>query len=482
MVVKSKFTKNSKFIKSKKGSDITLKQVVLMVFAVALILVVTGFGAKIWSSFFPSGDKSSVKSFDSIYSVISTPPLVKDQYYSTSMGIYVEKNHYIVFFPNTNDDLYDCTSEYQATTSKRYYKPKVCNGKQCICLYLDKPVGTSEGREKNVVRCHTFDQIWSVTAKQFALNDKACSDKDILNYGSYLMVKHSDSKTEMNNLLILDDTPENRLYVKDISRHICNDPSKVDESKLCLNKKDGDVLKPSTFEEFTAIHNACLWDGDSISAKCVYDTASSICKLDCSDKESTKCNFDYKQCKDYNDIPSYGFEFINKDYSAGHYYMCTSPEYFCNFDCAIEPVMVYPSKCGWDADILGTRENDAKEIISCDPNAYSEIRAKCDFKYSTVLPANRYIVSYNTKDKDCTKFMDDNFYSQIKVLSCKPGSETSCAAFIKSNVDGTKNCGIRFLQEGSRFVLLSYDTRPQGCTTLKDWFIEADYCTAKAQS
>ena len=139
----------SRKIKNSKKGDIVLTFLVLLLVAGAMIYYVSSFTGSIWGVFFPSPDKATIKSFETIYTLINSKSYSGKQYDSGIMNIYLKDGYRIFLF---GPDGLQCGAQQTSSVdnqgniitnsaSVKLPLPKECTaGKNCLCLYKDQPL------------------------------------------------------------------------------------------------------------------------------------------------------------------------------------------------------------------------------------------------------------------------------------------------------------------------------------------------------
>lgn len=486
--------------KNSKGNLIA-QFVVLLVVAVILILVVTSFGAKIWATFFPNSDKSTVKNFDMLYHVLNAKSVSQNPYDYTPLNIYLKKDYRILFFENdeincgtktiitTGGGTVPTTST--STTTVNYYKPSKCEKEKCLCLYKDEPSTNIKKKDNNVVKCYQMLGQINTIKDRFQINLKTCdagtntqasafsSSGTNTEYSSYLIIKYDyyndDTQITTPYIYVLEDTEYNQKINKELSIPRCRN-GKDDVTKLCNGKKDGTVIevkKQSDIKILETISKGCQPDFKSTSITCEFKpgTTNNECNILCkTGDETNKCTTTYKNCEGYNQIKGvYDIGYINPNHDFKYYYMCLNDKEYCNFE----------NNCG--ITILEVYANRADPSGGYDPKSNSELSAKLEACKVTVNTHFNYaktqrwfITSYDDTNPECVALFDQKFYEKQQVLACAPDKLDECKAFINTK---TTDCEILGIQNGANYWITHYNEDLDKCPEIYSLFININFCT-----
>jgi len=486
------------FLKPKKG-NLVAQFVVLLVVAVILIFVVSSFGAKIWQAFFPSADKSTIKSFDSVFNVFNAKAASQQDYDSTTINIYLKDGYRIIFF---DGEKLECLHDHwYGPTIGTAYAPKECTkGKQCMCLYKKMPSLKQQStdmkdRESNLVKCYSFENHINIELKNFDFNNIACNNKDTDSYGSYMFIKRTIYPPilpeKKDYVYVIEDNDANRALDADWSIPVCKT---TDSSNPCYGKRNGDTVEATDQNSLGKIDRYCKTkDKDitykSTSVKCEYLEGGTDCDTNCKDSDVTdQCNVTYSTCEDYNQlISSMGFnlnvEYISADEEYKYYGMCKFDATFCDIGkspggqsvgCGIADWNIYACK---DSKTGATETN-----TDCAP-PYTTVSGLEDTDCKVELLKNLdettlytgvfvgYIASYDTTNKKCNDYMIDKFYDKQPVMVCKKDMSDMCQKYIK---DKEKTCKLKFIAYGQDYWLMHYDSTCE--KDVKELFASVSFC------
>jgi len=480
------------FLKPKKG-NLVAQFVVLLVIAAILIFVVSSFGAKIWQAFFPSADKSTMKSFDAVFNMINTKGVSLQDYDSTNMNIYLKDGYKIIFF---DDGKLECRNQHWGMPiMATYYAPKECtSGEQCICLYKKVPAVAPETdtkeREKNLVRCYSFQNRINIDTTYFDLNRIVCNAKDIDPYGSYIFIKRQVYPENKGYIYVLESNDTNNALDANWSIPVCKTS---DLSNPCYGKRNEDVIEATDQASFDKIYSYCSnsQNNNGVSYKslgvlCEYPQGGTDCKTDCrQDDVASLCGTTYSKCEDYNNLQGHMRDstsrddfftatYINED-DFKNYIMCNNDRSFCNvgnsLGCNIVTLDVYASHNYISGGCKNTAKGDAV-VNDCLPSASTAadlegVDCKIEFLKDSsgdIIESNNFvtfITSYNTNNIKCKAYINTYFYDKQSIMTCKDSKTDECKIFIESK----DNCQLRFIADGQNYWLTHYDSSNPDCST-----------------
>jgi hypothetical protein len=444
-------SKNKKIMKR---GNIVAQFAVLLVIAVIMIFIVTSFGAKLWSAFFPSGDKSALNSFETVNTMINAVMASPYHYESNIVGIYMAKNYEMVFYYSQALSCHDVrmigyNDVRQVDASRTYYAPSECTSKdtgqfkQCICLYDDDPVYNNEKRkDRRVIRCKTFDKDLAINHRYFELNQGLCLKDSKDKYSSLIIAKNvtSDGKHE---LMILSDTDANRKLNEEWNVPMCADTGNI--GGICMGVRDGTIINVDE-KNFGLIYSYCSnLEGKAYkttSVKCIYDKSQNNCKIDCSIGDiSGKCGTTYTSCSDFNKDPGI-VQHIDKYQNYGNYQACAEDSKYCGLGCGADY---------WEPYIcLNTPSGEMDKTC--------ELPQGC--AYDTLMPTGmlrKFLKSYDESKPECKQFVEQKFLkTKGKILDCKAEKEFDCTIFA---INKKTECDIKYLVDGSIYWITSYDVK-----------------------
>jgi hypothetical protein len=470
------------FLDTKKG-NIVAQFVVLIVIAVIMIFVVTAFGAKIWSSFFPNEDKSSLSSFEALFSVIEAKSVSEAQYDSTILNIYLKKDYNIAFF---TDGKANCAeTHWYGPTVTIFNAPSECEtGKQCLCLY-DGELNRNRGKEdKNLVKCHTIAKTMKIDRDYFYLNNGICGSPD--RYNSYIIAKRIVTTTPY--LYVLPDNEGNRTLDEKWKIPMCNTPS--DRGSLCLGKSDESVVTFNDDINMTMLYDYCKKENIiSTSIKCKYydgTTGADVrgCKLDCDYGSITHETL--RSCSNFNkNFGPNNEKYVSKNQNYRYYYMCDHDADYYKNGCDISQWNVYICKASVDGaqnddcypyDLADMCEaSDGTNIPDCYVTKEYWITV-CDIEYANAdglySTDGKFIISYNINNANCKAYMDKNYYTNKgTVYACKSDIQ-GCRTFITTNKD---SCSLKYMSANDNYWITYYDSKCD--SQVKNLFEIAYFCT-----
>jgi len=493
--------------------------VVLLVVAVILILFVTSFGAKIWASFFPNSDKSTLSSFEMMYQVINAKILSQKTYDSMSINIYMKENYRILLFNeplNLNGDTFGTASCWDNAVT--FYSPKVCETSQCICLYNKMPVDGKENKEKNVVKCHKFINNTNFDVNYFDINNRVCNsvktsrnpnkENADTTYKSFMVIRRTtyeyppklQTPNTINTLVpkayvyIIEDNESNRALEKEWSIPRCDIDKTGDALKeLCNGQIDGTVIgpsgkiKPNDEILLKTIYDNCKKNtpstiSTSITCKFTNNVETHECFASCNDISSicttNAITSNNDKCDIYNQINGiYDIKYITSNYNHQYSYMCVNDANYCNVAstssmCQPKPLQVYTymaNSKGTYTPKTTTTGNGQEDIIQ------GKIQKCITDKFA--IGNNEILVkSYDTTDADCNNIFKANFNDARTVYTCNPDNIQKCEQSIKDNII---KCAFKTISQSGKTWITSYND-DQTCTELKDTniFLEVDLCTS----
>ncbi|MGV8172509.1 MAG: hypothetical protein ACP5OA_07505 [Candidatus Woesearchaeota archaeon] len=450
---------------------------VLLVIAVIMIFIVTAFGAKIWSSIFPSDDKSTLKSFETLYTTINMISQSPLDYDSITLGTYLAKNYEVIYF---NEPVLQCEKQQTYTTggmvptsntytvTKEYYMPTECEpNKQCICLYDDDPVDNEDKRNKNVVKCRSMTETMNIDPGYFILNRGVCYP-DMTKWNELIIAKNSTNNG--NYLFILEDNEVNRKLDAEWNSKRCpadTDSNGVVTLGICYDAKDGTIIIPETDDELDRIYQFCYGQGfKSTSVKCTYE-ATGNCQIECDISDvNSKCGITYTKCSDFN--KGIGVvNYINAIDDRELFLLCEKDmQYYCNLGCEISDWDTYICMNTIDGSISSTACNALP--IGCNEERLADRGT-----------LNKFIKSYDITNDDCRIYMEQNFYlDKHKILACKQQDMNSeCVNFVNTR-KGETDCNLKFLSVYNNYWITYYN--PNCEYEVKELFSEAYFCTNSA--
>lgn len=451
------------FLKNKKG-DITLQQVVLIVLAVAMIFIVLSFGSKIWQSFFPSADKSTTDSFNTLYNVINAKTYTDKSYDMTPVTSYIGDDYCIIYFYSKGDSVV----YYEDGKPKTFYKPTICKNEPCLCLYDDVndiadefPGNEEDEKDEDIINCKPVKNSINIDDKYYDFNGAICGDDKT--YTNYLIIRRSvtEQGSSANNpyLYILKDSDEKRAEGKTARElhNMWNVPI-CQGTNICGKKNADEVIYPKDDQDFDKFYNECNIQGDkhyaSISITCEYDASKRTCQPNCVEGDVLdECKTTYKTCEGYNQVlgvDKYITSNIeSEDYK--YYYMCKNDVKYCGAQdsinrpngCEIDTIKIYArkySEVGTDS-ALNTESNPTYNpeisgaIIENELSTILNPTIKEECKIKTInIPVksnNVFLSSYDESIENCKTHVNKYFYEQSTVMGCKQGSSTSCNDFIE---------------------------------------------------
>jgi hypothetical protein len=501
------------FLKQKKG-NLVAQFVVLVIIATILIFTVSSFGSKIWQAFFPSADKSTLKSFDAVFNVFNAKAISQQDYDSTTMSIYLKEGYRIIFF-DENGKLECKIKHWGMPAMGTFYAPKTCKpDKQCMCLYkeapaMDKPPTDTADREKKLIKCYTFENKINVDEKYSDLNKVACNNKKTEPYGTYMFIKRSVYPPELpekkDYVYVLENTEENRALDAKWRIPVCKT---LYPSNPCYGKKDGDTVEATDQSSLDKIYNYCKnKEGvayKSLSVKCEYPQGGTDCDTNCKYGDITdKCNVIYSTCEDYNQligtmgntISSTGYRFIVNYISADeeykYYGMCNNNVAYCNVNeganCFVTTWNVYACKnspSGTAYDSYGTTSclspQEDPDLKSANINCNVEFLKDLKDKVTRSGGFESFITSYDENNAKCKEYMEKNFYEKQSIMTCKKDKTDDCQKFIegKERFIGTSyKCQLKFIEFENEYWLTHYDFIYPDCEkSIKELFTTVSLC------
>jgi len=464
------------FLNQKKG-NLTAEEIIKILIAVVLIFVILALTYSIWNAIFPSPDKSSIKSFDTVYTLLKAKSESTRSYDSSTMNVYFKSDYFIVFFDN---GVLDCSKKYPnsllGSMSKIVNAPKACGGKsQCMCLYNQQLI------DKDVVKCYPLDKSININLDYFDMNNNICiavSDTTKI-YNNYIFAKYYNTTAQKDYVFILIDNDANRALDKEWSIPRCV----KDHSGLCKDEKDQTIITFGTDDKINNMFDYCQKKDPKYKTniiRCVYDEATDFCDADCSYGDiSSKCGTTYKSCSDINEDNGI-IKYIDTEYDYRNKVLCDNSKKYCdNLNaCQISSRDIYA--CKDDSSIDGSVNiNGAKcRAPPSDLKNSDDTKADCKIVYSNELSGNKiglFIESYDDGVEACQNYMDDKFYTPVSIMACRKDMLYDCEKFVEDK-DNVKNCELKYINKGDYYWLTHYNTAPSGCSDIDKYFISAQFC------
>ena len=469
------------FLQGKKGSeDIVLKAVIVIVIAIIMIFIVTAFGTKILGIFFPNEDKSTMKSFDTMYNVMNLEAGSSLGYDLTPVTLYMTKGYCVVLFDSPIVASKKNGGGAFAPTYT-FYAPDDCDKKQCICLYDGEPSQTADKKGKNVVKCSTFTTTIYTDSKYNDMSPEVCSTSGEA-YIPLLII--GNTVQDRHYTYILNNNDANKATVNNLKAvPLCpNDPVNT----ICNGQKSGTVISPTDDAGLKKIQEYCTATKDdqgnthiSTSLTCVYRDGKS-CYADCSTGDvNSDCQNKYQKCEDLNQvqgiIPYISASANTNDYK--YYYMCKNDANFCNRGCQPNLFQVYVT-------ITSTNEEGAVEpqmLLASNPNGYTlltpTIQQACNVKWSNKLAQGLvYLLSYNDSNQTCKDIIEKYFYPQKNIVFTCKSNEITCRDFISNR---KKDCLIKdYAYIDDEYSWITYYD-PKCDSDVKQLFDEVYLCGSK---
>jgi len=449
------------FLDKKKG-DIVTEFVVLIIVAVILIFVVTSFGAKIWSSFFPDEDKSTLKSFEVLFSIVEAKSVSPLQYDSTMVNLYLADDYNIAFF---TDGKANCREKHwYGPTVTIYNAPSDCEtGKQCLCLYDDTPEIALSKKDKHVVKCQSITNVMKIDKEHFFLNDRICGSPEA--YSSYIVAKRNVAGSSY--LYMIPDNDSNRKLDENWSIPMCTNNA----NSLCYGEGDGAIVTFNDDTHMELLYNYCKTQQNvlSTSIRCIYNKGTTGaddrgCDIDCKYGEASSENI--KSCNEFNKAYFGKTKYLSKDWSYKYYYMCSnSIKYYTNMKCKLNQWSAYICK----------NSVDGAENSKCHPPTTVD----CKLEYidpDVLVGTGQFITLYDTANPDCKKYMDTNYYpGKSTIWACK-SDIVGCEAFVMNK---KVDCSLKYLSDSNRIYWITYyDAKIPDCDSqIKNLFEIAYFCT-----
>lgn len=452
------------FLKKNRG-NIVAQFTVLLIIAVIMITIVSFFGVRVMSIFFPDPDKSSLQSFEMVNIVINGVMTSNFEYESETLGIYMAKNYEMVLF---YEPTLKCNNDV-------YYTPKDCGNLKCICLYDDDPVKNKERkRDKNVVKCHTFKEDVhkiNINPKYFNLNDGVCSRDSSKKYSSLIIAKRKAPETVAPEekgkeyLYIMNDIEANRQLDSGWSINRCS-PEPGNINGICSDKTGNSIFIPSTDDEASQILEHC-----KVSENVPYKSTHVFCELQktgncvvkCADGDVTKkCHATggYNFCSDFNrDRGVNNEKYVDLANNFESYWMCARDADYCDLGCEISSWKTYTCK---------NSNNGAATGTSC------TLPSDCGAKFLADTGVLKdFLQSYDDSKQECIDFVDQNFFKDNIILECK-ASDIECKSFV---LNKRAECSLKYINDGDIYWITYYDS---GCDLeVKKLFDTARFCMDK---
>jgi hypothetical protein len=298
--------KGKRYSRNSRGEFITVSFLIKIIIAVIAIFVILAFGAKIWSALFPSGDKNTIKSFNSLYSLMNSMHQSNLPYDSGTVSLYLADDHRIFLF--TKDNSIKCGK-------KTLYKPTYCEtGKNCLCLYDDDPeFDNAKDRDNNVARCQEFNTEF--IAGEFQINSgDDCKIPDTAPFFTVIIAAMKDKNRNTKVLHVWLNNDDMRRVDTELKKPVC-----PQDNTVCSLQKDGtyttqkfyynnvgdfgyeDMLQSDKYNAYDKTFDECNKQRNpTIIAKCNYEPTMNKCELECLSPQ-IQCGVTYKTCEDFNE-------------------------------------------------------------------------------------------------------------------------------------------------------------------------------------
>lgn len=436
---------------------------VKLIFALLLILLITGLLVLLWRAVFGSDNETEKDNFETLFKLIESKQKSTSEYESTRLTIYLEtgyaltSDHTIHFFP--------ANEPYLACSGVALFRPSDCkdNTKSCLCLYDSNPDRGPIDKDDDVIMCKEFQAPVDIDEIDFQLinNSEDCSRTFDGDYVNLIVGVHNVNNNKRVFVWINNDA--NAKLDAQMKKKTC-----PDTSGLCKDKKDSEIIN-----DFTQVNAECKKQDPNkayFEAKCTL--GADKCNVECS---GTDCSA--LSCEKLN---------IDEDY----FVKGSKEEYFCqnkvcNLPCENHGIEQYTCITG--------KEKECKELL--DDTTIPGFMNNCSViigPYSDFNPLKKNYQELNVYEAgDIIGFDDSNnklqincestieqYFKKYNTLVCVPGK--SCTIFTVKNPTPPaeiqqmlNTCDINPVSIAGKVYITKYNP----CPGLDEYFTPAYRCS-----
>ncbi len=483
--------------------------VVVIIIAVIMITAGSAFTAKLLGLFYPNGDKSTLKSFNTIFSVLSAKSVSTQDYDATTLNIYLRNKYQILIFED---------KELYSVSNAKVYAPSICErGKMCLCLYKDKPaVGGEKDKEtsdENLVKCNVIEKKLDMDSKWADINGVVSLTAKP--YKSYIFIKYVNysGSTPKSYLYVLEDNATNQEISKELSVPVCKTKNQND---LCFGKKNGESVEANDTTSLSKIYAFCqnkeVPKYKALGVMCEYPPVETDCQPECDYHETRDFCDKYSNCESFNRLKRDITSSITIKYMTDEdtenfqqYSLCVQDVNFCDVNdatgCSADTLKVYACKESNTGAADDPNLNDNKDEINenCLPPSNITIpelgEANCGvnfLKYSgnkvQIYERNlqtSFITLYDMNNEKCKAHMNTYFYDGVNLMVCKQGKDAECQDFIDGKdrwIRKGYDCELKVIPEGSSYWLTHYSLVEDDCKKgITELFTNVSLCKPNAQ-
>jgi hypothetical protein len=455
---------------SRKGETVSFNALLLIkiIIAVLFIIFITIAAIKIWEAIFGNADKASIKSLDTLYSLLESKAQLKTFYDSSLMNMYLKQNYQIYYFDTTDKIACSGTNSVQ----KYILKPEDCKtGKSCICLYDSQKIPEEkpkiEDRNDGVVKCYEFSK--EISLKAFEINNEYCKRNDNAQFANFIIAQQTNPSNGAQSIYVWKDNELNRKKDADLKAPRCGETSDT----ICLGQKQNEYINDPSM--YAVIYGVCANKAkQTLSAYCKYDATTNKCIVEC--RNEIGCGKNIKSCADYDKYSDNGLftnKFIltgsiaewscNNDIckisqggcSASFTYnaMCdegvdTCDDYFNKWSQSVKDACGLHEEFETDKGLVISYKDAVVQILNPDGTDSGQTQSCTDIVSQSVFKNNIPVYTYKSDQnhdtfpdsaewKSCNLFLAPN---GIKIVQLYPSSDPACSTTMAKYLTQVLNC------------------------------------------
>jgi len=489
-----------KNLSRRKKGNLVLQFVILIIIAAIMIFVVTAFGAKIWNAFFPSTDKSTIASFESLYTLMQAKSLSNKDYDSSRLTLYLKGGYAVVYF-DSGETGYVCGM--WGTVAVPIYKPDKCaKDKSCLCLYNGAPASgslSSSDRNNNVERCETFDETkGKIVIEDFNLvsydsKKGSCVYNNDKQYQTLIISEEKDSGSSnsasgssSNVLHVWLANADNVARDAYLSKPLCKNT--IPANSVCKGLRDGDIAGPardktgaityyaSYITQYSAVNTECKStnaDSKVYQAMCVYDVASQTCSLDCTASSADTVSVDCSKITSCSDYAGYYGGGTSVQYMTVHspaYAMCVNSDP-CNVNKGKGCVQTLSSHYACTQSSTGEATTDSSSGDCVFPS--------CNTRYFFAEGFTKFVKNYDkttcAPGSDSQNLISKYFNNDDSMYVCRGSySQEECTNALVSKY--TVGCNFKKINDESGAIIVDYkNSKDSKCEDALSTYYEPIY-------
>lgn len=432
-------------------SNLVLQFIILVVIAAIMIFLVTAFASSLFGAFFPSSDKATIKSFETLYTTIDLKSKDMKAYNSSTITVYLYDDYQVLLFEGASI----------ICNGKRYYRPSKCLDpkKTCICLYDDLPKHDKEDKDENLYTCRVFEAKFQTKAFEVMNTSiEQCQKPGKQQFNSYIIASRYDANNN-HEIYVWLNNDDNKKKDREYQTKTC-----PKNSGICSGKRDGELLIGTAWSD--KVKAECQKKDPASTATegtCFYDTNKNSCDLKCG------ANVDCSQiieCGDYTSLDmggtTSGFKYFASSGRAEDYCINDYCKVSNGRSCEKKPFTAFlcKSEFGVHEDTIGL---DCHFPDNCGRVMLGSPLSKFVWYYDQTL------ATCTAQDKSA---INNNFYASSYLYTIKEEVKSECQKKMinpVTNLVGLPECE---LKTGGLFpgqFLLSY----KSTTDCKNF---VDYC------